>query len=34
MIDGNLVAEGTGFNKKEAGQVAAQKALEVLKVKE
>jgi ribonuclease-3 len=34
MMDGNLVAEGTGFNKKEAGQVAAQKALEVLKVKE
>ncbi len=34
MIDGNLVAEGTGFNKKEAGQVAAQNALKVLKVKE
>ena len=28
MIDGELMAEGTGFNKKEAGQVAAQKALE------
>ena len=33
MLDGNLVCEGTGYNKKEAGQVAAQKALEVLKVK-
>jgi ribonuclease III len=28
MIDGELFASGTGFNKKEAGQVAAQKALE------
>lgn len=28
MIDGSLLAEGTGYNKKEAGQVAAQKALE------
>ncbi len=28
MIDGELMASGTGFNKKEAGQVAAQKALE------
>lgn len=29
-LDGNLVAEGSGYNKKEAGQVAAQKALEML----
>jgi ribonuclease-3 len=28
MIDGELLVSGTGFNKKEAGQVAAQKALE------
>lgn len=33
MLDGDLVASGAGYNKKEAGQVAAQKALEVLKVK-
>lgn len=32
ILDGDLVAEGAGYNKKEAGQVAAQKALEVLKV--
>jgi ribonuclease-3 len=32
MLNGDLVAEGTGFNKKEAGQVAAQKALEKLNV--
>jgi len=32
LLDGELVASGTGYNKKEAGQVAAQKALEVLKV--
>ena len=32
MLDNELVASGTGYNKKEAGQVAAQKALEVLKV--
>lgn len=32
MIDGDLVAEGTGFNKKEAGQVAARNALEKLNV--
>lgn len=32
MIDGELVAEGTGFNKKEAGQVAARNALEKLNV--
>jgi len=31
LLDGELVASGTGYNKKEAGQVAAQKALEVLK---
>lgn len=28
MLNGELYASGTGFNKKEAGQVAAQKALE------
>ena len=28
VIDGELLVSGTGFNKKEAGQVAAQKALE------
>jgi ribonuclease-3 len=32
MIDGELVASGTGFNKKEAGQVAAKNALEKLNV--
>ncbi len=32
MIDGELVAEGTGFNKKEAGQVAARNALDKLNV--
>ena len=32
MLNGELVATGNGYNKKEAGQVAAQKALEVLKV--
>lgn len=32
VLDGELVTTGTGYNKKEAGQVAAQKALEVLKV--
>ena len=30
MLDGELVASGTGFNKKEAGQVAAKNALEKL----
>ncbi len=30
VIDGEQVCTGNGFNKKEAGQVAAQKALEVL----
>jgi ribonuclease-3 len=31
MLDGELAASGTGYNKKEAGQVAAQKALEGLR---
>ena len=31
VIDGELMISGTGFNKKEAGQVAAQKALEMIK---
>ena len=30
MIDGDLVATGTGYNKKDAGQVAAKNAMEVL----
>lgn len=30
VMNGSLVAEGKGYNKKEAGQVAAQKAIEVL----
>lgn len=30
MLDGELIASGTGFNKKEAGQVAAKNALEKL----
>lgn len=30
-LDGAIIAKGTGYNKKDAGQVAAQKALEVLK---
>ena len=30
LLNGDIVSEGTGFNKKEAGQVAAQKALEKL----
>jgi ribonuclease-3 len=30
VLDGELVAQGSGYNKKEAGQVAAQKALEKL----
>ena len=29
-LDGEVMATGTGYNKKEAGQVAAQKAIEVL----
>lgn len=32
VIDGDQVATGTGFNKKEAGQVAARNAMEVLGV--
>jgi ribonuclease-3 len=31
-MNGDLVAQGSGYNKKEAGQVAAQKALEALKI--
>jgi ribonuclease-3 len=31
-LNGKVVAVGNGYNKKEAGQVAAQKALEVLKI--
>lgn len=34
MLDGELVVSGTGFNKKEAGQVAARNALEKLNIKE
>ncbi|MBX2906557.1 MAG: ribonuclease III [Taibaiella sp.] len=30
MIDGEVVSSGTGYNKKDAGQVAARNALEVL----
>ena len=32
MLNNELIASGNGYNKKEAGQVAAQKALEKLKV--
>lgn len=32
ILDGEKVAEGTGYNKKEAGQVAAQNAIEVLQI--
>ncbi len=32
MFDGEIIASGNGYNKKEAGQVAAQKALEILKI--
>jgi ribonuclease-3 len=32
MLDGEPVATGTGYNKKEAGQVAAQKALDALNI--
>ena len=32
MLNGELVAQGSGYNKKEAGQVAAQKGLEALQV--
>jgi ribonuclease-3 len=31
-LNGEVVAQGSGYNKKEAGQVAAQKALEVLNI--
>ena len=32
VVNGELVAQGSGYNKKEAGQVAAQKAIEVLNI--
>lgn len=32
VLDGEVVVTGSGYNKKEAGQVAAQKALETLKI--
>ncbi len=32
MLNGEIIAKGTGYNKKEAGQNAAEKALEVLNV--
>ena len=32
VLDGVLVASGSGYNKKEAGQFAAQKAIEVLAI--
>ena len=32
MLNGELVAEGKGYNKKEAGQVAAQSAIEKLNI--
>jgi len=32
VMDGEQIAAGNGYNKKEAGQVAAQKALEVLSI--
>ncbi len=31
LLDGEIITTGTGYNKKDAGQVAAQKALEILK---
>jgi dsRNA-specific ribonuclease len=31
MVNGELFASGTGYNKKEAGQVAAKNALDKLK---
>jgi ribonuclease-3 len=34
IIDGEQIVTGSGYNKKEAGQVAAQKGLEVLKINE
>ena len=33
LLDGELVAQGSGYNKKEAGQVAAQNALKQLNIK-
>ena len=30
VLDGEVIAKGTGYNKKEAGQVAAKNALEIL----
>jgi ribonuclease-3 len=30
VLDGEVIATGSGYNKKEAGQVAAQKAIEVI----
>jgi ribonuclease III len=32
MLEGELVASGSAYNKKEAGQVAAQKAIEILQI--
>jgi ribonuclease-3 len=32
MLDGEMITSGVGYNKKEAGQVAAQKAIEMLSV--
>ncbi|MEZ5017427.1 MAG: ribonuclease III [Flavipsychrobacter sp.] len=32
VINGELIASGNGFNKKEAGQVAAQEAIKALKI--
>lgn len=32
VIDGELVASGSGYNKKEAGQLAAQKAIDTLNI--
>ncbi len=32
MLEGELVSSGSAYNKKEAGQVAAQKAIEVLSI--
>jgi dsRNA-specific ribonuclease len=34
MLNETLLCEGTAFNKKDAGQVAARKALELLAEKE
>jgi ribonuclease-3 len=32
LLDSEMIATGSGYNKKEAGQVAAQKAIEVLSI--